>query len=130
MAEDNLAIIKDEVLQNASLEANKSGNIMPFLKVELQCKIQCRRLERGQDEIDLRMSSPPRKRRAEVTKEESERMEKRKEQNKTAARKFREKEKKEKAQLHQTVKDLQKKNEDLRAKIQQMEAMKAKFHMH
>lgn len=66
MAEDNLAIIKDEVLQTASLEANKSGNIMPFLKVELQCKIQWRRLERGQDEIDLRMSSPPRKRRAEV----------------------------------------------------------------
>ena len=66
MAEASLSTIEDEVLQNASLEASKAGNIMPLLKLELQCKIQCRRLERGQGELDLRKSSPPRKRRAEV----------------------------------------------------------------
>lgn len=57
---------KDEVLQRASIEANESGSILPLLKVEIQCKIKQKLLEKGEDEIILMMSSPPRKRRTEV----------------------------------------------------------------
>lgn len=66
MADGYLLDAKDEVLQKASIEAKESGSILPLLKVEIQCKIKQKLLEKGEDEITFMMSSPPRKRRTEV----------------------------------------------------------------
>ncbi|XP_061174295.1 cyclic AMP-dependent transcription factor ATF-4-like [Saccostrea echinata] len=127
MAEDILSTIKDDELRNASLEAKKSGCILPILKVELKSKIQMKRLLQGQDEIDLNVSSPQKKACVELTKEDLERKNKRQEQNRKAAKKFRLKEKEEKANLDQTLKELRKRNEELRSNVRQMEEDKAKI---
>lgn len=66
MADGYLLDAKDEVLQKASIEAKESGSILPLLKVEIQCKIKQKLLEKGEDEITFMMSSPPRKRRTDV----------------------------------------------------------------
>ncbi|XP_062596881.1 jun dimerization protein 2-like [Saccostrea cucullata] len=127
MAEDLLSTIKDEKLRNASLEATKSGCILPILKEELKSKIQLKRFIQGQDEIDLTVPSPTKKVHVEFTEEELERKEKRKDQNRKAAMKFRLKEKEDKVRLEQTLKELKRRNEELRSNVRQMEEDKAKI---
>lgn len=112
---------KDEVLQKASIEANESGSILPLLKVEIQCKIKQKLLEKGEDEIKLMMSSPPRKRRTELTPEELEKKKIRQDQNKRAAKKFRLKEKAKKTCLDREIKEQRERNEKLRSQVQHLE---------
>lgn len=121
MADGYLLDAKDEVLQRASIEANESGSILPFLKVEIQCKIKQKLLEKGEDEIILMMSSPPRKRRTELTPEELEKKKIRQDQNKRAAKKFRLKEKAKKTCLDWEIKEQRERNEKLRSQVQHLE---------
>lgn len=122
MADVHLLETKDEVIQKASIEAKESGSILPFLKIELQCKIRQKLIEKGEDEIKFKMSSPPRKRRSdELTPEELERIKRRKDQNKRAAKKFREKEKVENARLDREIKEQRERNGKLRFQIQHLE---------
>lgn len=121
MADGYLLDAKDEVLQKASIEANESGSILPLLKVEIQCKIKQKLLEKGEDEIKLMMSSPPRKRRTELTPEELEKKKIRQDQNKRAAKKFRLKEKAKKTCLDREIKEQRERNEKLRSQVQHLE---------
>lgn len=121
MADGYLLDAKDEVLQKASIEANESGSILPLLKVEIQCKIKQKLLEKGEDEIKLMMSSPPRKRRTELTPEELEKKKIRQDQNKRAAKKFRFKEKAKKTCLDWEIKEQRERNEKLRSQVQHLE---------
>lgn len=121
MADGYLLDAKDEVLQRASIEANESGSILPLLKVEIQCKIKQKLLEKGEDEIKLMMSSPPRKRRTELTPEELEKKKIRQDQNKRAAKKFRLKEKAKKTCLDREIKEQRERNEKLRSQVQHLE---------
>lgn len=66
MADVPVSDIKDEVLRNASLEASKSNCILPLLKLEIRCKIEQKLLEKGEDVINVPISSPSKKRKAEV----------------------------------------------------------------
>lgn len=121
MADGYLLDAKDEVLQKASIEAKESGSILPLLKVEIQCKIKQKLLEKGEDEITFMMSSPPRKRRTELTPEELEKKKIRQDQNKKAAKKFRQKEKAKKNSLDREIKEQREKNEKLRSQVQRLE---------
>lgn len=121
MADGYLLDAKDEVLQKASIEAKESGSILPLLKVEIQCKIKQKLLEKGEDEITFMMSSPPRKRRTELTLEELEKKKMRQDQNKKAAKKFRQKEKAKKTSLDREIKEQMEKNEKLRSQVQRLE---------
>ena len=66
MADVPVSDIKDEVLRNASLEASKSNCILPLLKLEIRCKIEQKLLEKGEDVINVPISSPSKKRKTEV----------------------------------------------------------------
>lgn len=121
MADGYLLDAKDEVLQKASIEAKESGSILPLLKVEIQCKIKQKLLEKGEDEIEFKMSSPPRKRRTELTPEELEKKKIRQDQNKRAAKKFRQKEKAKKTCLDREIKEQRERNEKLRSQVQHLE---------
>ncbi|XP_062616185.1 uncharacterized protein LOC134277906 [Saccostrea cucullata] len=50
----NLQKENDEKLSQAVYESYQTRSCLPLLKEELKCKIQCRRLSRGEDELKVR----------------------------------------------------------------------------
>lgn len=73
-------------LTEATLVALETGELTPLVKEELKYTIQSRRLANGQGELGVEFSEPEQ---GQLTEEEKEKIIKRREQNKLAARRFR-----------------------------------------
>ncbi|XP_076100503.1 cyclic AMP-dependent transcription factor ATF-3-like [Mytilus galloprovincialis] len=70
----------------ATLTALETGELTPLVKEELKYTIQSRRLANGQSELGVEFTEPEQ---GQLTEEEKEKIVKRREQNKLAARRFR-----------------------------------------
>ncbi|XP_021359923.1 cyclic AMP-dependent transcription factor ATF-3-like isoform X2 [Mizuhopecten yessoensis] len=78
----------DDKLVKATQECLDTGSIMPMLKEELRCTIQNRRLAEGKTELTVQFTPPTEQ---QLNAEEIIKKENRREQNRRAARKFRQK---------------------------------------
>lgn len=52
----------DMELLQAAVTAMETGSLIPLIKQELQCKIQCRRLSQGKPEMSVSFPDPPKDR--------------------------------------------------------------------
>lgn len=82
--------IKDQHLQEAARKALINNDMTPLIKEELKYSIQSKRLREGKGELKVEFTEPEPD---QLTPEEVERVEKRKVQNRMAARRFRERQK-------------------------------------
>ncbi|KAK3702561.1 hypothetical protein RRG08_042554 [Elysia crispata] len=108
-------------LLSAALEAYQSGQITPLLKHELKWVIQLRRLSLGKDEMEVSFDPPTV---AQMSDAEMTRAERRRKQNRIAARKFRQKRKSVEEQLVQTIQALKETNSSLEQKAEQLRGEK------
>ncbi|RUS79361.1 hypothetical protein EGW08_012882 [Elysia chlorotica] len=108
-------------LLSAALEAYQSGQITPLLKHELKWVIQLRRLSLGKDEMEVSFDPPTV---AQMSDAEVTRAERRRKQNRIAARKFRQKRKSVEEQLVQTIQALKETNSSLEQKAEQLRGEK------
>ncbi|GFR72448.1 transcription factor fos-like 2 [Elysia marginata] len=104
-------------LLSAALEAYQSGQITPLLKHELKWVIQLRRLSEGKDEMEVSFDPPAVN---QMSDAEMTRAERRRKQNRIAARKFRQKRKSVEEQLIQTIQALKETNSNLEQKAEQL----------
>ncbi|KAK3583775.1 hypothetical protein CHS0354_022811 [Potamilus streckersoni] len=80
----------DQGVSAAAMTAIESNDMMPIIKEELKNKIQFKRMTEGKEELTIDFTKKPK---AELTDVEKEKVERRRVQNRMAARRFREKEK-------------------------------------
>ncbi|CAL1529430.1 unnamed protein product [Lymnaea stagnalis] len=104
-------------LVSAAYEAVKSRRLTPLLKHELKFLIQSRRMSQGMDEMAVQFDTPSS---GQLSCEERERIERRRQQNRMAARRFRQKRKSSEESLVQTIELLQKTNRELSQRAQQL----------
>ncbi|KAL5009337.1 hypothetical protein ScPMuIL_014918 [Solemya velum] len=83
----------DAKLAKAYKEAKKIGKLTPLLKEELKCRIQARRHSEGKGELLVKFEEPAFKPESEMSPESLVRLEKRREQNRRASMKLRNKKK-------------------------------------
>ncbi|XP_021353809.1 proto-oncogene c-Fos-like [Mizuhopecten yessoensis] len=122
----NVNSITDEKLRSATLESLETGKITPLLKEELKCRILTRCLEEGK-ELSPERAIKIQPRKDKLKPDEMMKLEKRREQNRRAARKFRMKKHKTTKTLQQESDVLESKNNDLQDDIQTL--LKQKFHL-
>ncbi|XP_041353199.1 basic leucine zipper transcriptional factor ATF-like 3 [Gigantopelta aegis] len=94
----------DQKLADAAREVLLTGRLTPLIKEELKCKIQSRRLSMGQDEMEVNFEAP---KRYQLSDEEKAKKLQRKERNKVAARRHRQKTKEDARKLEKTVEKLE-----------------------
>lgn len=123
-ADSEMMLNLDPRLAKAAKECWATGKMTPMIKEELRLSILTRRHSRGQDEPQVTFS-PPRK--YELTPEEQEKKVKRKEMNRTAAKRHRSKKKMQATTLLVEYQELEKKNEELKARLSLLEAEKKTF---
>uniref|UniRef100_A0A8W8HQW4 BZIP domain-containing protein n=1 Tax=Magallana gigas TaxID=29159 RepID=A0A8W8HQW4_MAGGI len=104
----------DADLISATLEAIKTGKLTPLLKTELKCRIQKKCFEEGKD---LTLDDEPQlvQRKAPV-----ERQERRREQNRRAAKNFRQRKRQASGEIHKILVDLEEKNRQLKEEIKRL----------
>ncbi|KAL8583549.1 hypothetical protein ACOMHN_054865 [Nucella lapillus] len=108
-------------LAEAEKQAIESGSITPLVKQELKLLIQSRRLSQGKEEMRVRFGQPCSH---QLTQAEEERRLRRKDQNKRAAKRFRENKKFRESTLHEEISLLEGKNEGLRDKVTELRRLK------
>lgn len=113
-----ISIPKDEKMAEAVLTTLETGSIMPLIKEELKYTIQSRRLAAGQPELQVEFNQP--KRHKVMTDEERDRADKRREQNRKAAQKFRQKQRDTADVLTRKTQRLDAANNTLRAEIKRL----------
>ncbi|XP_048735236.1 basic leucine zipper transcriptional factor ATF-like 3 [Ostrea edulis] len=101
-------------LMDAALVAMDTGDITPLVKEELKLTIQSRRLAAGIGELQVQFEPPQQK---ELTEEEKEKVDRRREQNRLAAQRFRQKQKLTGAQVQKKVRGLESDNTRLRREL-------------
>ncbi|KAL5008845.1 hypothetical protein ScPMuIL_014426 [Solemya velum] len=106
---------EEQKLFSASHRAMETGDILPLLKEELKYLIQSRRLSEGKDEMSVSFSVPPTV--DELTPRDEERRNRRKEQNREAAKRFRAKKKRDYLNLSRLVFALEARNRTLREEV-------------
>ncbi|XP_025105775.1 proto-oncogene c-Fos-like isoform X1 [Pomacea canaliculata] len=111
----------DTELAEAARMAYESGTITPLVKQELRLVIQTRRLSQGKDELRVAFSAPCSHQLTPA--EEAQRM-RRKEQNRRAARRFRQNRKLRESVLEEEISNLEVKNAGLRDKIKELQQLK------
>ncbi|XP_012946022.1 uncharacterized protein LOC101863713 [Aplysia californica] len=104
-------------LLSAARESVRCGRLTPLLKVELKYLIQARRMSEGKDEMEV--SFEPRAD-AQLSASELERVERRRRQNRAAAKKFREKRKSTEESLLKNIQELQETNSRLVEQAKQL----------
>ncbi|KAL3861847.1 hypothetical protein ACJMK2_007861 [Sinanodonta woodiana] len=107
----------DSSVKAAAEKAIQNNDMMPLIKEELKNKIQIKRLSEGKEELMVDFAEKPK---AEVTDKEKEKVERRKIQNKVAARKFREKQKRHGTELQKKTQLLESTNTFLRNEIKEL----------
>ncbi|KAK6181032.1 hypothetical protein SNE40_008976 [Patella caerulea] len=111
----------DYQLANAALEVFKSGNMTPLIKEELKTKIQASRLKRGKDELTVEFKS---EQKYELSDEEKARISKRKEANRLAAVRFRQRRKSKEQQLSEECDSLEARNAALLRELEDLQRQK------
>ncbi|XP_046375544.1 cyclic AMP-dependent transcription factor ATF-3-like [Haliotis cracherodii] len=112
-----LGDLDDLTLVKATYAALESGRLTPLLKEELRCRIQSRRLSEGKDELMVEFTAPTKD---EPRPEEVAKLDRRREQNRRAARKFREKKRNKTDVLMQETHRLEASNDTLRSEISEL----------
>ncbi|XP_048737379.1 uncharacterized protein LOC125652332 isoform X2 [Ostrea edulis] len=109
--------VDDDVVR-AGEEARASGRLTPLIKIELWSKIQARRLSEGKEELNVEFTAPNH---TPLTAEEEVKSKKRRDSNKEAAHRCRQRRK---ARENENQKELEKlmiKNKDLKEKAAELE---------
>ncbi|KAK6181034.1 hypothetical protein SNE40_008978 [Patella caerulea] len=104
-------LVQDEKLVVATLASLKSGDPSQFIKEELKWLIQSRRVAAGKEALKVEFIPPAKN---EMTPDEIERAQKRKEQNRLAARRFRRKQRDTNVYLLTKTKQLESSNRSLK----------------
>lgn len=104
----------DDRLQAAATAAERTGTVGPLVREELKTRIQKRRLEEGLPEIHIHHSPP---RQYKMSPHEVEKRERRKAQNRKAAKKCREKKKEQQGSVHTTHEKEKTKHEQLKKQV-------------
>ncbi|XP_076463734.1 cyclic AMP-dependent transcription factor ATF-3-like [Babylonia areolata] len=112
-----LTCLSDAVLFKATVQSLHTGRLTPLIKEELRCRIQSRRLSEGKDELRVQFESPSR---LEPRPEEIEKLNRRREQNRRAAQKFRRKKKERGKLLTEESQRLEGDNDCLRSEISKL----------
>ncbi|XP_076442229.1 cyclic AMP-dependent transcription factor ATF-3-like [Babylonia areolata] len=112
-----LSYLSDAALLKATVESLHTGRLTPLIKEELRCRIQSRRLSEGKDELRVQFESPTR---SEPRPEEIEKLNRRREQNRRAAQKFRRKKKERGKHLTEESQRLECDNNSLRSEISKL----------
>ncbi|XP_059145254.1 uncharacterized protein LOC131932356 [Physella acuta] len=102
---------QEEKILAATLKAVQSGSLTPLIKEELRCTIQSRRMAEGKGELKVEFKSPPKKK--DMTDDERKRALKRRQQNREAAQRFRQKQKDTSDYLTDKIKRLEKASNNL-----------------
>ncbi|XP_052106783.1 basic leucine zipper transcriptional factor ATF-like 3 isoform X1 [Mytilus californianus] len=111
-------------LEVATLLALGTGNMAPLIKEELKCTIQSRRLAKGQHEMKVEF---PDETKHELTEEERDKIVKRREQNRLAAQRFRDRKKNNSTSLCKKIQELEADNTQKSNEIRNLRAEKAKL---
>lgn len=118
-------------LLEATLLALETGELTPLVKEELKYTIQSRRLANGQEELGVEFSDP---KPLELREDEIEKIVRRKEQNKLAARRFRQRRRTRGQFLQKKIKELESDNTRKIAEIsrlrQEKEELKSMLQNH
>ncbi|XP_062585791.1 basic leucine zipper transcriptional factor ATF-like 3 [Saccostrea cucullata] len=101
-------------LMDAALVALDTGEMTPLVKEELKLTIQSRRLAAGMGELTVNFEPPTQ---SELTEEEKEKVDRRREQNRLAAQRFRQKQKTTGERVQKKVRGLESDNTRLRAEL-------------
>ncbi|XP_061194527.1 transcription factor JunB-like [Saccostrea echinata] len=101
-------------LMDAALVALDTGEMTPLVKEELKLTIQSRRLAAGMGELTVNFEPPTQ---SELTEEEKEKVDRRREQNRLAAQRFRLKQKTTGERIQKKVRGLESDNTRLRAEL-------------
>ncbi|XP_061194551.1 basic leucine zipper transcriptional factor ATF-like 3 [Saccostrea echinata] len=101
-------------LMDAALVALDTGEMTPLVKEELKLTIQSRRLAAGMGELTVNFEPPTQ---SELTEEEKEKVDRRREQNRLAAQRFRLKQKTTGERIQKKVRGLESDNTRLRAEM-------------
>nr|XP_022332395.1 activating transcription factor 3-like [Crassostrea virginica]XP_022332396.1 activating transcription factor 3-like [Crassostrea virginica]XP_022332397.1 activating transcription factor 3-like [Crassostrea virginica]XP_022333329.1 activating transcription factor 3-like [Crassostrea virginica] len=109
----------DEELVSATIEAYNTGKLTPLLKTELKYRIQKKCFEEGKD---LTLDEEPQivQRKAPLLPFELEKQEKRREQNRRAAKKFRVKKRQASGEINKSLVDEEEKNRQLKEEIKRL----------
>ncbi|XP_076100504.1 uncharacterized protein LOC143069647 [Mytilus galloprovincialis] len=117
----------NNTLLDATLLALKTGNLAPLIKEDLKYTIQSRRYKQGQEELKVEI---PKEKIYELTVEEKIKIDRRREQNRQAAHRFREKKKSTSSLLFKKIQEqeadnMKKTNEvkELRKEKEQLQKM-------
>nr|XP_022331333.1 uncharacterized protein LOC111129329 [Crassostrea virginica] len=101
-------------LMDAAWVALDTGDITPLVKEELKLTIQSRRLASGKGELRVNFNTPTQ---SELTEEEKVKVDRRREQNRLAAQRFRQKQKSLGDRVQKRVRHLESDNTRLRAEL-------------
>ncbi|GFO34856.1 proto-oncogene c-fos-like [Plakobranchus ocellatus] len=104
-------------LQRAYLETERTNKITPLLKEELRCRILNKRMEQGEPEIDTLTAEPHK---YELTDEEKIKRERRKAQNRQAAKRCREKRKRKQLNEAEAAEQTREQNQLLTAQVTEL----------
>ncbi|XP_063418700.1 cyclic AMP-dependent transcription factor ATF-3-like [Mytilus trossulus] len=99
-----------------SLAAFETGDLSHLVKEELKCTIQTRRLAKGQDELKVDFSEEIK---YQLTEDEQNKIVRRREQNRMAARRFRKRRKQNKKTLSE-IQDIERDNDEKTAEIKRL----------
>lgn len=108
----------DVYFDNATKQVLETGSLTPLLKEELKYKIQSRRVAEGKRELKVEFLPPAENK---LTPEEEIKVQKRKLQNRVAAKKFRQKQKDVAFNLKKTIQSLESGNTRLRSEIKRLQ---------
>ncbi|KAK3583780.1 hypothetical protein CHS0354_022818 [Potamilus streckersoni] len=112
----------DPSLSLAAVKALESNSMIPIIKEELKHRIQFKRMTEGREELMIDFTEKPK---AELTAEEKEKVERRREQNRMAARRFREKQNTLGIKLKRKTQELESDNTSLRNQIRELKRERA-----
>lgn len=108
----------DVYFDNATKQVLETGSLTPLLKEELKYKIQSRRVAEGKRELKVEFLPPSENK---LTPEEEIKVQKRKLQNRVAAKKFRQKQKDVAFNWKKTIQSLESGNTRLRSEIKRLQ---------
>ncbi|XP_022333917.2 cyclic AMP-dependent transcription factor ATF-3-like [Crassostrea virginica] len=114
-------------LLDAALVAMDTGDITPLVKEELKLTIQSRRLALGKGELRVNFDTPAQ---AELTEEEKVKVDRRREQNRLAAQRFRQKQKSAGDRVQKKVRDLESDNSRLRTELRNLRTERDELKRH
>ncbi|XP_033735912.1 cyclic AMP-dependent transcription factor ATF-3-like [Pecten maximus] len=110
--------VETEKLNKVFLISVQEGDPLPLIKEELKYFIQSRRLADGKEELNVYFH-PPQK--PQLEEEDKTKLKKRREQNRNAAQRFRNKRKTKKESKEQELDFLNSRNNELRSQVEDLE---------